>query len=546
MKSNFKSPETFNVDVLVVGGGGAGLRAAIEAKETAPNLKVLVVSKVKAGFGNTVVAEGYLNVPCLGDEKDSPEIFARDIITAGRQVNNPKLVKIFTEEAKNLVQDLKRLGVKFNEKNGKPVLMTIPGHSYPRTVSTVGMGRGLTQPLYNYALNLGVQFKDRVLITKILRNDKKVIGAIGVDREGKIYVFNAKSIVLATGGAGWMYARSNNPGGMTGDGYALAYDLGLPLVGMEFVQFYPTYVFEKGVRVLVIYEKLVVQGATLRNSLGEDVIAKRGLTPSKVTRDVLSRILMMEILEGHGKDGLIELDLTTLNRKAVEDYLQVLSKRGFPVKKERVKVSPAAHFFMGGIKIDESCQTGLEGLYAAGEVVGGIHGANRLGGNALSEVFIFGRIAGKNAASKALEEELVEIEKEKISVEVERLEEILNQPGKESLVEVQQKLRETMWYKVGIVRNEESLNEALNELKTIEERIKNVRIENFFDLVRLLEIENMIKVGSVVSMAALHRKESRGSHYRTDYPEEEKGWIKNIIILQKNGKTTISTEDIPT
>ncbi len=539
MSLKIKPLETIFVDVLVIGSGGAGLRAAIEAKKTDPSLRVLVTSKVKAGFGNTVVAEGYFNIPCLGDERDSSENFVKDVMTAGRWVNNSKLVQVFCEEAKNLAFDIEQFGIKFRRKDGKVMFMISPGHSNTRTVSVVGMGRGLAQPLHVYASELDVQFEDGVLITKLLKSCGRAVGAIGVNRLGRIYVLQAKSVVLATGGAAWIYSRSNNPGGMTGDGYALAYDLGLPLVDMEFVQFYPTYVFEKDTHLLVIYERLILQGAVLRNSLGEDVISKNGFKPLQVTRDILSRILMMELLEGRGKDGLITLDLENLNRRAVKDYLQTLSRRGFNVERDMVGVTPVAHFFMGGVRIDEFCQTDLEGLYAAGEVVGGVHGANRLGGNAISEILVFGRIAGKNAATTALNRKFIEPEKEEVANEFARLERILNQTGNESLMEVQRKIRETMWFKVGIIRNEQNLNEATYGIKKLSENMVNIKIRDFFEFLRFLETQNMAKISAIIIKAALHRKESRGSHYRTDYPDEEEKWIKNIIVSKKNNEPTI-------
>jgi len=545
MKLDFKPLEIFNFDVLIIGSGGAGLRAAIEAKKFNSNLKVLVVSKGKTGYGNnTVVSEGYFNTLGFGDKKDSSEIFASDIMAAGRHINNPKLIKTFVEHVGQLVFELKKFGVKFKEKNGRVDLLKVPGHTYARTVHVIGSGKGIIQPLYQYASKIGVQFKDGVLITKILKNGDVVVGAVGVGRNGGIYVFNAKSTILATGGGGWIYARSNNPGGMTGDGYILAYEVGLPLMDMEFVQFYPTYVFEKGLRLLLLYEKLVVQGAILRNFFGENIIKKYGITSfSQLTRDLLSRILMFEILGGRGKNGLIELDLTTLNREAVNDYLKLLASKGFPLEREKVYVSPVAHFFMGGIKIDEFCQTGLEGLYAVGEVTGGLHGANRLGGNALSEIFVFGKIAGKNAAIRASNVRVAEEAKKEVSGEVSKLKNILNQTGDEKLEKIQQKFRETMWYKVGIIRDRENLREALEMLNILQENVSYIKVENFFEYVRLLELKNMITLGLLISKAALHREESRGSHYRLDYPDEDKNRIKNIIISRKNGKPTISIEE---
>ncbi len=382
------------------------------------------------------------------------------------------------------------------------------------------------------------------MVTRILKNGRRLAGCVGFDKTGFLHIFEAKSLILAAGGAGWIYWRTGNPGGMTGDGYVLALEAGLPLIDMEFIQFYPTYAFGRGLKTLLLYEKLLANGAVLRNRFGENIPAKYGLSTVKgMTRDLFSRAIMLEILEGRGIEGLAILDLKGLDRLAVKEYLSTLESRGIRLG-EQMLVSPAAHFTMGGIAVEELCQTLIEGLFAAGEVVGGLHGANRLGGNALSEAFIFGREAGRQASAYAPEAPIVPPPIEEVEAEKARLESLLNGKGECEIPPLQRKLRETLWLKAGVVRSGEGLKEALAFLSQLKGELEELHVKDFHQLAMLLELENMVKVGLMVVESALRRKESRGAHQRIDCPEEKPDWRKNIIITLKNGGLTFTEKPV--
>jgi len=540
MNPTFTQRMDESTDVLIIGGGAAGLRAAIAAKETNPNLRVLLLSKIEAGYGsNTYVAEGYVNALNVEGD-DNAKSFISDIKKAGREICNKILVEFFAKQASQLISDLQRLGVSIKQKNGRIVFMKLAGHSQPRTIILEGKGARLALTLRHFAARLGIQFINGVMVTEIIKEGKQAVGAVAVDRKGNLYVFSFKTAVLATGGGGWMYLRSGCPGGMTGDGYALALRLGLSLVDMEFAQFFPTYAFGKAFKTLLVYERLLPLGATIRNISGENILEKYGIPVSNLTRDSLTRIIMVELLEGRGeKGGFLKMDLSRLNLEAGNDYLATLREKLLADKTELL-ISPAAHFNMGGILTDSSCRTELNGLYAAGEVVGGVHGANRLSANALSEALIFGKTAGINAAKEATEKISIEVNRDMVESEASRLEYLLTRRGGEKISNLTRHLRETLWYKVGPVRSRESLKEANRELEEIRSKLSKVHVGNFYDLVRLLELENMLLSASAIVLAAEHRKESRGAHYRLDYPEEDDKQLKSILVKMRRERLEVS------
>jgi len=532
-----KTIQTVNTAVLVIGGGGAGLRAAIEAKKY--GLDVLLVSKSRVGYGNnTAIAGGGWAVAGIGNEPDdSPEVHFKDTIKSGQFINDQKLVRIMTQGAAQQVSDLTEFGVKFKKRDSGLLRGPGQGHTYRRGVSGDRIGTYLTEPMRDYATSIGIQFKEGVLITKLLKTGDTVVGAFGIGKEGQVFVFKAKSTILATGGAGEVYLRTDNAAGSTGDGYALAYECGTSLQDMEFVQFFPTTVGKHGKKVWG-FPNFLREGAVLRNSLGEDILKKHGTDDlASMTRDKLSRAVMTEIIEGRGVGESVVVDYAQV---PAEKFKELRRDKGGSGYSEETQVAPSAHFFMGGVKINENCETGIDGLYAAGEICSGVQGANRLGGNALTEVFVFGAIAGGKAAARALEMEAISANESEISAEVKSLRELASRQGGEILSKLRQSLKETMWYKAGIIRNKDGLEEAIKEIGLIQDRLNMVSVASYSQLIKAIELSNMLTVSEAICRGALKRTESRGAHYRTDYPEENnEQWLKNIDISCVSGNMTL-------
>ena len=438
----------------------------------------------------------------------------------------------------------KSAGWPFKKKEGRFNTDYIAGHSFPRHVSGQHRtGSDLTLPLKQHAEKIGVRFADRVFITRIFSSGDRVAAASGVSHDGRFLVFTAGSVILATGGFGQMYQHTNNAAGITGDGQALALHLGLPLKDMEFVQFYPTATGKLGNR-LILYEALVLgEGASLKNRAGEDIILKHGLKdPMRLTRDRLAQAIMRELLGGNDVDGGVIMDLSSISEERLAPLASLLPSARHADQKTLI-VSPTTHFCMGGIMINKNAETPLTGLFAAGETTAGVHGANRLGGNALCEVFTFGGIAGKRAAARAEELGSVKAPDEMIQHEKARLEARFKGNGADPKV-LSRSLKKAMWFKAGILRNPEGLREALETISDIRSEAVEASIRKISDLVRCLELDNMLLLSEVVCRAALLRTESRGSHYRTDCPEEDNAhWLKNIVA--KKDEAGIRLETVP-
>jgi len=532
-----KTPQTVNIDVLVVGGGAAGLKAAIEAKKH--TLDVVLLSESPVGFrNNTAISGGAFAASGIWKGAgDSPEVYLRDTITAGCLINDRRLVDVMTHGATQQVYDLMQFGVNFEKQDGDLKLQYSPGHTYPRNVVGVKAGISLTRPMREYAASIGVQFEEGVLVTKLLKVGDMVAGVLGINDNEQVLVLKAKSIILATGGAGELYLRSDNALGTTGDGYALAYEIGASLRDMDFVQFYPTALGEYA-RKIYDYGLLVSQGAIIRNSLGEDILEKYSIKELKLmTRDILSRAMMIEIAENRGIGDTLALDFTGIPEEALKIVHQFTHSRYYP---EKVLVAPTAHFFMGGVEINENCETEFDGLYAAGEVCGGTHGANRIEGNALTETLVFGTIAGDRAATRASKMKQIPAPDSQVAAEVERLRDLVSHQGRENLNELQQSLKRTMWHKVGVIRNGKSLADAQREILALREQLQAVSPTDFRQLSQAIKLGNMLTVSEMVCKVALARTESRGAHYRTDYPEQNDAqWLKTIEVCCHNGEMTL-------
>jgi len=533
-------------DVFIIGGGGAGLRAAIQAREN--GVAVTVVSKSRVGYGNnTYISKGtFAAATGWRDPRDNPDVHARDSVIGGRFINDRRLLNLVTDEAVGQIEFLQRCGVRFYERGGRIGVVPAPGHSYPRHVRTSDRsGRDLTLPLRAYAERIGVRFIERLFITRLISSGGRIAGAAGIAQDGIFVAVAAKSMVLATGGFAQAYLHNNNAAGMTGDGQALTFELGVPLKDMEFVQFYPTATGALGSR-LFLYEAFIFQaGAVLRNALGDDIIAKYGLNdPMAMTRDRLTRAVMQEILEGRGIRGGLIVDLSPIPDKELAALDHLLPAARSPNEKGLI-VSPTAHFCMGGISIDDHAETIVPGLFAAGEVCAGVHGANRLGGNALAEAFAMGGVAGERAAQRARETDQPDLPQKELSAEKERLESFFSERGKD-LGELRHELKDVMWRKVGIIRGKDGLEQALEEIKGIGRSLKQVRIRDYRELMRCLELEHMVLLSEMVCRSALLRTESRGAHYRSDYPEEDNDrWLKNSWIRKHGPAMKLEAVPVP-
>jgi fumarate reductase (CoM/CoB) subunit A len=524
---------TIDTDVLVIGGGAAGLRAAIEARKS--GVEVVLVSESPVGFrNNTAISKALFAAAGIGQERgDSPDLHLQDTITAGRFLNDRRLVAAMVRGAGQQVADLLEYGVVYQQSPAQAPAGQVYGHTYPRhVVAQAGRGINISRPMRQYASSIGTQFIEDLLITRLLPADGVVVGAMGIDSRGQVSVISAKSTVLAAGGGGQVYLRTNNAVGMTGAGYVLAYEAGAVLRDMEFVQFYPTAWGKNGSK-MCMYEWFLPRGAVLRNTLGEDILPRHGIESGAITRDILARAIMAEIADGRGIGGNVIFDFTTLPEEYAEALygFGLLDESGYI---EKLPVAPTVHFFMGGVRINENGETGVDGLYAAGEVCGGVHGANRIVGNALTEAFVFGAIAGSRAAARASGIGRTPAPPDEVAAEAARLEGLAAGGGHGDLGQLILALKWVMWDNVGVLRNRAGLEDALEKILALRSQLP---VASTADCRLLVKLDNMLTVSEMICRAALTRTESRGAHYRTDFPaEDSERWLKTIEICRSDGE----------
>lgn len=531
--------DTIDTDVLVIGGGAAGLRAAIEARRH--GVKTLLISKTMAGFTSCSIFSAGGFAASVGTW--TKEDHFRTTITGGRFLNNQKLVEVLVDEATFRILELQEFGVKLRIENGSCAAI---GGAFPMN------GSALVGPLVTFAGNVGVEILEFTMITDLL-NDGAVKGAVGFNvLNGKPIALNAKAVILATGGAGQAYKRNDNPIRITGDGYALVYELGLPLIDMEFVQFWPTGSAEpKHPSLLLEFPTQFLECGALQNVQGEDIAKKHKLNSKlaySTDRDLWALAIAQEILESGVKDDAVLFDFMKLSERLKKHKFSRLLSRYFNeslLLTRPIHVSPLAHHFMGGILIDENCRTTLPGLFAAGEVVGEIHGANRFSGNALTECMVFGAIAGRSAAYHAKSASRKEINvkqvREKLGNMRENADRVSSKQGNPKLIK--QRIQEIMWKKAGVIRSHQGLANAQVALAQLrEENLPKIYGNSPREIMEAIEATNLFVVAGVVVKAALERKESRGAHYRTDYPyQDDQKWLTHTMLRKRFEGMDVST-----
>jgi len=515
--------EQYKADVVIVGGGLAALRAALEAKKASP--RVLMVSKGRIGkSGCSLISEGILNAPI--SESDSPELFSEDLIKASAGVADVSLAKTFSANAKDEVLGLQSYGISFCRDDQELTLSHSGGHSMARTVRIdppgPACGKMIPTTLIKHVHDEDIELLEGYQIVKIFTHGDRAAGALALGKEGFVSI-SFKSIVLATGGGGKLYPNSTNPAGIVGDGYYLAHDAGASLVDMEYVQFFPTVAFENYLVLPFVFS----DGATLKNKLGERFIEKYDPELKEMTtRDKMSQAIFDEVLEGRGENGCVFIHFSDIPEEVLEKKygkeIEFFKKKGIDVTKQPLPVKPSCHFFMGGIKIDSSCQTAIGGLYACGECAGGVHGANRLAGNALAEALVFGAIAGRSAAKYAEDEQYGSFDPEPYISSLP--EDGTGKRGQELL----DQLRSIMWEHLGIIRNEDGILTAMKKISSIRKEFESDGAT--YELKQYFELRNALHIAYCIAMSALVRNETRGAHYRSDFPESSQEWAKKIEI----------------
>jgi succinate dehydrogenase/fumarate reductase flavoprotein subunit len=527
-----KLSEITKTDVLILGGGAAGLRAAIEARRQ--GVEVLILSASKVGYANnSAISLGGFNATNVDEErKDSPAYHYEDTLKGGAQLNRPFLVRILTERAWSEAKALEEMGVLFQkDAEGKYIRSGRGGHSVARRLATpTNNGMALLLPLVRYAQSLSIPMKNGLRAVRLLKQEGQILGALLIDSSGDWYAVSAKSVILATGGGGALFPQTSNVPFATGDGYALAHEAGLTLQDMEFVQFILRTQREPGTpHRLPSYELLLMKGATLRNTRGEDLLAgDKG--PSSFTRDAISQVVAKEILKNAGGQDFVYLDLSTLSR---EEGNQIPNYKDI-----RLKVFPASHFFMGGIRVDENLGTGVAGLYVAGEVMGGVHGANRLGGNALAETFVFGAITGSLAAQFAKKSgEKYSALKDQAPKTLKELTAKFDRTQRANLTELEEELKSALGECAGVIRDQKKMEHGLKRLERLEEAFSSISIKEPQGYWPILAFQYKLLVSEMILKSAYKREETRGAHFREDFPlPDDKNWRVNICIHQSKDK----------
>ena len=583
--------ERHSYDVVVVGAGGSGLRAAIGAHEA--GAKTAVVCKSLLGKAHTVMAEGGI-AAAMGNvwEEDNWKVHFRDTMRGGKMLNNWRMAQLHAQEAPERVWELESWGALFDRtKEGKISQRDFGGHRYAR-LAHVGDRTGLEmiRTLQQRAVAIGVDVYMECTITELLKDGDAIAGAFGYWREsGRFIAFDAPTVIIATGGIGKSFKITSNSWEYTGDGHALAMEAGAPLINMEFVQFHPTgMVWPPSVRGLLVTESVRGDGGVLRNSEGKrfmfnyisdyfkaetadteeegdrwyDDHVNNRRPPELLPRDEVARAINAEVKAGRGTPhGGVYLDIASrrtpefIRKRLPSMYHQFKELADVDITKEPMEIGPTCHYVMGGIEVDADTQMSrVPGLYAAGEVSGGMHGANRLGGNSLSDLLVFGKRAGEDAAAYAakLGKKRPTIDDAALTAAQEAALTPFAREGGENPYSVQHDLQDTMHNLVGIIRNATEVEEALQHIETLKVRVAALSVEGHRQYNPgwhlALDLKNMLLVSECIARAALDRKESRGGHTRDDYPLTDPTWGKVNVLCRLNKQGTgveVFHQDLP-
>jgi succinate dehydrogenase / fumarate reductase flavoprotein subunit len=580
--------------VLVIGAGGAGLRAAIEA--SAAGVRVGLICKSLLGKAHTVMAEGGIAAALANvDERDNWKVHFADTMRGGQYVNNWRMAELHAREAPDRVRELEAWGALFDRTtDGRILQRNFGGHKYPR-LAHVGDRTGLEmiRTLQDHGIHRGLDVHMEFTVASLLTDGPRVVGAFGYERErGRFRVFKAKAVVLATGGIGRAYRITSNSWEGTGDGHGLAYEAGAELIDMEFVQFHPTgMIWPPSVQGLLVTEGVRGEGGVLRNSEGRrfmfddipelyrnqtadnpeegwrytqgDKNARR--PPELLTRDHVARCIIREIKQGRGTPhGGVYLDISWIKekmpnapehirRKLPSMYHQFKELANLDITAEPMEIGPTTHYVMGGVRVDGDTQMStLPGLFAAGECAAGINGANRLGGNSLSDLLVFGQRAGEYAAAFAKKNGAVAVDERQIeSVAARALAPFERGAAGENPFKIQQDLQGTMQDLVGIVRTEAEMRQALERLEAYRTRAWNAGVtghrEYHAGWHTSLDLRNQLIVSEAITRSAIERKESRGGHFREDFPDKDPSFGRINIAVRKgpDGAMQISHTPIP-
>ncbi len=556
MSSKYVKHET---DVLIIGAGGAGMRAAISAFDS--GARVTILSKSLLGKAHTVMAEGGIAAALANvDSKDSWEVHFADTMEEGVYISNYRMAELLAKEAPERVRELEEYGALFDRTPEGTIMQRAFGaHTY-RRLCHVGDRTGLEiiRTLEDQILHRDIKFFDELYVTKLLKDGERVVGAVGLKlNTGEFYVFSSRAVIISTGGCGRIYKVTSNSWESTGDGLGLAYDAGAELMDMEMIQFHPTgMVYPPGVKGLLVTEGVRGEGGILLNSQGERFMQR--YSPKKMeldARDIVARANYAEIMAGRGTaHGGVYLDITHkgpdfIKKKLPSMYKQFLDFAGVDITKEKMEVAPTVHYQMGGIRVDpETTATNVPGLFASGEVASGLHGANRLGGNSLADILVFGKRSGEGASSYAKKVSIGKIDESVVSAEIERVESFV---GKEGLNphEIAERLAENMSENVGIIRNEENLRKALKTVMDLKgtSTMAGVRggLKYNKGLLQALELPFMLIAAEAIVRGAIERKESRGAHARSDFPKKNPELRKNIIYTKGDNGMKLEWREVP-
>ena len=589
--------ETIEHDVLIIGAGGAGLRAAIEA--SAQGVSVGLVCKSLLGKAHTVMAEGGMAAALANvDERDSWKTHFADTMRGGYYINNWRMAQLHAQQAPDRVRELEAWGAVFDRtKTGKIMQRNFGGHAHPR-LAHVGDRTGLEmiRTLQDHGIHQGIDVHMECTVTTLIKDGDRVVGAFGYTRElGKFKLFKAKAVVMATGGFGRAFKITSNSWEYTGDGQSVAYHAGADLIDMEFVQFHPTgMVWPPSVRGILVTEGVRGEGGILKNSNGErfmfgdipdnyksstadnpdegwkyvtktDRNARR--PPELLTRDHVARCILKEVKSGRGSPhGGAFLDIAWIKEKIPNGeahikkklpsmYHQFKELAGIDITKEPMEVGPTTHYVMGGIRVDgESQMTNVPGLFAAGECAAGLHGANRLGGNSLSDLVVFGKLAGEHAANFAKENPNISVSDESVDKAHEEALAPLDSSRAEvpgGAYQIQYELQDMMQDKVGIIRQEDELVEAVAGIEELKKRAATVSAPGNRQYNpgwhTALDLKNLLLASEAVARSAIVRKESRGAHTRDDYPNKEVSFdtVNTVLRMGPDGEMQVSQETIP-